>query len=95
MGKSVIRRGNVCKKNNSAASGKVTQAEARTHGLGRGIAGRRSRSYFLVAKDTIEESLCELLQKRQRIISDTLDGEGQGEHLDLLDQLVQLLQRKP
>lgn len=67
--------------------GDITQAEDRTHGIGRGTKGIRSTWYYLVAKGTIEEDLVKLLQKKQRIISATLDGSKEGQDLNLYDQL--------
>jgi len=46
--------------------------------------------YYLVAHDTIEEGLCKLLQKKQDIISDVLDG-GEAEGLSLFDELMKEL----
>ena len=49
--------------------------------------------YYLVAHDTIEENLCRLLQKKQSIISDILDG-GEGEDLSLFNELMKELKKK-
>lgn len=75
-------------------SGEHLQAEARTHGLGRGRKGVRSHSYYLVGRDTIEDLLCKLLQKKQRDLEETLDGIGKGDSLDLHDELTRLLLEK-
>ncbi len=74
--------------------GEITQCSLRTHGIGRGKAGIQSNSHFLLARGTIEEKLCELLQWKQKNLSEVLDGEsggnGRGE-LDLHDMLLEKL----
>lgn len=67
--------------------GKHTQAEDRIHGLGRGVAGRKAMIYYLVARGTIEEMLCRVLQEKQLILDRTLDGKVVT-RLDVLDQLT-------
>lgn len=71
--------------------GEITQCSLRTHGIGRGKAGLQSSSWFLVARNTIEERLCELLQRKQKALSEVLDGEGGGGELDLHDMLIEKL----
>lgn len=70
--------------------GKHTQAEDRTHGLMRGMEGSISRAYYLIAKDTIEEDLCKILQYKQKILDKTLDG-GRGDELDIFDMLEDMM----
>jgi SWI/SNF-related matrix-associated actin-dependent regulator 1 of chromatin subfamily A len=72
--------------------GKHTQAEDRTHGIKRGRKGYVSQSYYLVAKGTIEERLCELVQEKQRVLEETLDGiASDSSGLNIFDQLTELL----
>lgn len=71
--------------------GEVVQAEDRCYGLGRGKEGQRTDVYFLVAEDTIEEDLCKLLQKKQKIMDTVLDGKRAGVSLDIFDLLAQTL----
>jgi len=68
-----------------------TQAEDRTHGIGRGQEGIHSRSFWLVAKGTIEERLVGLLQAKQKTINRTIDGRGKGDNLSVFDQLIKEL----
>lgn len=51
-------------------------------------------AHWLVAHGTIEESLCGLLQKKQRILTQVLDGEEAEPDMQVLDQLVALLQEE-
>ena len=67
--------------------GKHVQAEDRIHGIKRGVKGRRAAVYYLVARGTIEEKLVALLQSKQDIIDQTLDGKLRVSNFDILDQL--------
>lgn len=69
------------------------QGDARAHGIGRGQKGRGTSSYYLVARGTVEERLCRILQEKQKIIEGVLDGKGKGESLDVYNQLKQELLR--
>lgn len=64
------------------------QAEDRVHGIGRGTEGQHSEIYYLIAKDTVEEKLCEILQKKQVILSKTLDGGKNEDDLEIFDELL-------
>jgi SNF2 family DNA or RNA helicase len=64
-----------------------TQAEKRTHGLYRGIKGKKSFSYYIVAKGTIEEKMCRLLTQRQKVLDHVLDG-GVASNFDLVSELI-------
>lgn len=66
------------------------QAEDRTWGLNRGIEGQETEAYYLVAEDTIEIKLCEVLQKKQKTIAAVLDG-TEVTQLDVFDQLMKSL----
>lgn len=68
--------------------GKLTQAEKRIHGVGRGLAGQRARSWLLIAHGTLEERLCEMLQRKQKNISRVLDGQKTRNDLEIFDQLL-------
>ena len=73
------------------APGTRIQAGRRTHGLGRGEAGKKSTSFYLVAKGTLEEKLIKILQDKQKVLNAVLDGNGKGDQLDIFDQLTQEL----
>lgn len=49
------------------------------------------RIYYLVGKDTIEHRLCEILQDKQDIISETLDGSKDKNRLSIFDELQKIL----
>lgn len=65
--------------------GKMTQAEDRIHGVGRGIAGRKAMIHNLVAHGTIEEMLVSVLHKKQKNLSKILDGKMTKDDLNILD----------
>ena len=71
--------------------GKHTQAEDRIHRIGQKNA---SDIYYLIAKGTIEEYLCELIQKKQKIISEVLDGTSNDNTLDIYDELEKKLKKE-
>lgn len=71
----------------------LTQGEARTEGIGRGEKGIRSISWNLFAKDTIEEKLLMILQRRQKIANEAIDGDGGGDQLDIYTQVTQLMRK--
>ena len=52
------------------------QAEDRVHGLYRGVEGKKSFIYYLIAKGTIEERICALLEEKKAVMSAILDGTG-------------------
>ena len=72
--------------------GEMTQAEDRLHGMFRGT-GQPATYYNLVAEDTIEEKLVELLASKQLVLDQTLDGEAGASGFDLLDRLTESLMR--
>jgi len=65
--------------------GAVTQAEGRPHRIG---TVRTVWIYYLVAHGTIEERLCEILQRKQETLSATLDGGSVEGDLDVFDLLL-------
>lgn len=71
-----------------------TQAEDRTHGVGRGVAGKRTQSFYLVAHGTIEEKLCRLIQKKQGTLDAVLDGKHSATDLNLFDELMREIRRE-
>ncbi len=70
--------------------GNHTQAEDRIHRIGQKNA---ANIYYLIAKGTIEESLCELIQKKQKILAATLDGKAKVNQLDIFDELEKALRK--
>ncbi len=62
----------------------VNQAIDRAHRIGQKA---HVQATFLVAKGTVEEKLCNLLQSKQVILSATLDGHKGATDLDILRQL--------
>lgn len=50
--------------------------------------------WFLVAKDTIEAKLCELLQKKQGVLSQVMDGDKKAKELDIYNELLKELSKE-
>ncbi len=74
--------------------GEHAQIEARIHGIGRGIKGRTSEIYYLVAAGTIEEKLCGILQEKQYVLDQTLDGNENGGNMNVYDLLLESLEKQ-
>lgn len=71
--------------------GDLSQAEDRVHRIGQ---MKSASIYFLIARGTIEEDICKLLQDKQKVLDKVLDGES-GEHsLSIYKDLLKLIQRK-
>jgi SNF2 family DNA or RNA helicase len=69
--------------------GLVIQAKGRINRIGQ---TRPTMVYYLVAYDTLEETLCRVLQSKQDIVTTVLDG-GKGETLSLFDLLLKRLKK--
>lgn len=67
----------------------MLQAEDRLHRIGQQNA---VMCYYLIAKDTIEEHLCKLLQEKQGTIEATLDGKEIAD-LDIFNKLMEMLKQ--
>ena len=66
----------------------LRQAEDRCHRIG---TTDTVWCTYLVAHDTVEESLCRIIQKKQRVMSEVLDGGPVAEDLNVFDELVSSL----
>lgn len=67
--------------------GEHKQAEDRVHRIGQ---TKKCHAYYLVAENTMEETLCKVLQSKQDTINSTLDG-SKGDNLELYRILVDSL----
>lgn len=76
------------------SSAKVNQAIDRVHGVGRGIPGHPVRAWFLVARKSTEERLCDLLQRKQRIANTVIDGDPSISDFNLFDKLTETIQQE-
>lgn len=74
--------------------GLLNQAEDRTHGIGRGVEGERSEIFYLLARGTIEEMVCKLVQKKATVLAKILDGKRQENDIDVYDKLCEQLTRE-
>lgn len=63
--------------------GEHIQAAARAHRIG---SKNAVSVYFLVAKETIEEKLCRVIQRKQEVLNDVIDG-GNAESLSIYTEL--------
>jgi len=70
--------------------GDHTQAEDRIHRIGQ---TDPVSIYYLIARGTVEESLCKLLREKQGILDQVLDGTGKKNDLDIFDRLERELLR--
>lgn len=62
----------------------MTQAEDRIHRIGQ---NKTSWVWWLVAAGTIEDDLCNILERKQQVVSDVLDGDHPSDYLDVYVQL--------
>ena len=69
--------------------GDYIQAEDRLHRIG--SVGVSLWLNYLVAGDTIEEHLAEILQEKQKVIRQVLDGQVQEGDMDILDKLIEIM----
>lgn len=73
---------------------KVDQGKARTHGIGRGEAGKICQSWFLIARGTVEEKLLGILQRKRGYSDQVLDGGKTDDPFDLYDELTEMLKKE-
>jgi len=71
--------------------GSHIQAEDRPHRI-----GQKNTVWinYLIAGNTIEEDLCKILQKKQKVISAVLDGGSNPQDLNLYKELLKVIERK-
>ncbi len=71
--------------------GEHAQAEARPHRIGQ----RNPVScYYLVAEGTIEEDVCRIIDRKQRISDDAIDGGKKEDQKSVLDLLLEGINRR-
>jgi SWI/SNF-related matrix-associated actin-dependent regulator 1 of chromatin subfamily A len=68
------------------------QAIDRCHGIGRGVKGEPVNVFFLVAEDTIEESICSILTRKQGTSDKVIDGKSRRKASDR--NIYDLLERR-
>jgi len=67
------------------------QAEDRPHRIGQ---KKTVWINYLIAGETLEEDLCKLLQKKQKVISAVLDGGPTPQDLNIYDELLSVLEEE-
>lgn len=72
----------------------VEQFAGRIHGIERGLPGTAAHVRFLIAKDTIESDLCQILQEKRTWASEAIDGEKHHGGLDLYEQVRGLIKQR-
>ncbi len=72
----------------------VEQFAGRLHGISRGVPGVVSHVRFLVAHDTIEEDLCELIQTKRNWAAQAIDGQEAAPGMDLHAEVKRLMKRR-
>lgn len=72
--------------------GMLEQLTSRVHGLERGVKGRGVTCYYLVAEGTVEEGLMKMIQKKEGIVNETLDGSSDTQNnISLHDNFRRLI----
>ena len=67
------------------------QAEDRIHRIGQKNA---ANIYYLIAKDTIEQDIMKILNKKANTVVATLDGGTKANQLNIFDELEKALKKK-
>jgi SWI/SNF-related matrix-associated actin-dependent regulator 1 of chromatin subfamily A len=68
--------------------GKLAQAKDRSHRIGQKNA---CNYYYLLAHNTIDETLCKMLIEKQKVLNQVLDGDESKTRLDVLAKLTDTL----
>lgn len=71
--------------------GDLVQCEDRIHRIGQKNA---AMIYYLVARGTIEEKLCKILQDKQSVLAQVLDGGSEGDDLNVFNALLNSITKK-
>lgn len=82
---------NVCFPEFDWTPGVHDQAEDRARGINRGIEGMPMTAFYLYAKDTVDEMMLRIQEKKRRSLSAIFDGKSNSdseEDLDLLEQMI-------
>lgn len=72
----------------------AAQFFGRIHGIERGIPGTAAQAWWLVAADTIEADLCDVLQRKTRWAAAAIDGDPGAGELPVHDQVISLMRRR-
>jgi SWI/SNF-related matrix-associated actin-dependent regulator 1 of chromatin subfamily A len=72
----------------------LEQFAGRVHGIGRGVAGTNSHVRMLVAHETIEDDICQLLQTKRGWAAQAIDGTTDVGTFNLHDQIRARIQAR-
>jgi SWI/SNF-related matrix-associated actin-dependent regulator 1 of chromatin subfamily A len=72
----------------------VEQFSGRVHGIERGLPDAAAHIRFLVAEDTIESDLCQIIQTKRTWAAQAVDGETNSGGLDVYDQIKSLMRKR-
>lgn len=72
--------------------GNIVQAIDRVRGIKRGT-GKPVTAYYLTAANTIEDKLCEVLERKTAVLDAVIDGKKSGD-LELFTYLIEALKRE-
>jgi SWI/SNF-related matrix-associated actin-dependent regulator 1 of chromatin subfamily A len=70
--------------------GDIEQASDRIRGIGRGIKGVGATSHFLIAANTVEEKICQMIEAKKETLDRTLNGTHSKEEMDIVSRLLDL-----
>lgn len=73
------------------APGVLKQGEDRIHRIGQ---KKRCFIWYLAVRDTLEEKLCKLLQKKQAILDEVMDGKEVSTDFDVFQELLRISKPK-
>ena len=72
----------------------VTQFIGRVHGIKRGLSGVGVNAKIMVARGTVDEDLCEALQRKDGWAATAIDGDPEASAMNVHDQCIAAMKRR-